>query len=247
MKNFWEIAIKPSIEQLAPTHIIEIGSDKGFNTRKVLSYCIENNCRFTAIDPFPQFDYQTMEKESNGLFKMVTDLSLNVLKDLEPADVALIDGDHNWYTVYNELDQIFANRKADKTLPVCFFHDTGWPYARRDMYYNPENIPKSHIKPHAKGGMFITNPELFNIGFNNNLYNALTEGGEKNGVLTAIEDFVSDSSHNLTLYSFDGLHGLSILFEGTEQNHQIFSPFDIQKKIALLTEYHRLGQFYQVR
>lgn len=245
MQRFWEIAIRPSLEQLQPKHIIEIGSDKGGNTAKVLDYCIKNNCRFTAIDPFPQFDYQALEKQSNGLFKMETDLSLNVLPLIDGCDVALIDGDHNWYTVYHELNQIYLkNKEKKKSFPVCFFHDTGWPYGRRDMYYNPSNIPEEYQQPMAQGGMFVNSPELYHqVGLNTHLFNALTEGGAKNGVLTAIEDFQQESNLDLILYSFEGFHGFSILFEKTDLNCQIFEPFDIQKKIASIVEHNRLASF----
>ncbi|HEX8931203.1 MAG TPA: SRPBCC family protein, partial [Actinomycetota bacterium] len=31
--------------------------------------------------------------------------------------------------------------EAGAPLPVCFLHDVGWPYGRRDLYYAPERIP----------------------------------------------------------------------------------------------------------
>lgn len=246
MQRFWEIVIYPSLQHLKPKHIIEIGSDKGGNTIKILNYCIENNCHFSSIDPFPQFDYQALEKQGNGLFSMVQDLSLQAISKIDSCDVALIDGDHNWYTVYNELQQIYLKNKQEKRkFPVVFFHDTGWPYGRRDMYYNPSNIPAEFIRPNALGGMFLNSPYLYrDTGMNVMLHNALEEGGEKNGVLTAIEDFVKDCELDLVLYSFEGLHGFSVLFENTKENHQIFSPFEIQKRISALVEQARLSSYF---
>ena len=40
---------------------------------------------------------------SPGRYVFHRDLSLDVLDRCGAFDVALIDGDHNWYTVYNEL------------------------------------------------------------------------------------------------------------------------------------------------
>ena len=69
-------------------------------------------------------------------------------------DAALIDGDHNWYTVYNEL-QLLAEvaREAGAPLPVLIMHDVGWPYGRRDLYYAPEQIPEEFRQPYAQRGM----------------------------------------------------------------------------------------------
>ena len=64
---------------------------------------------------------------------------------LPAMDAALIDGDHNWYTVYNELKLLAATaREADAALPVLVLHDVGWPYGRRDLYYAPEQIPEEY-------------------------------------------------------------------------------------------------------
>lgn len=244
MHRFWENTILPSLDKLKPKHIIEIGSFNGDNTVKTLNYCLANDCRFTAIDPVPQFDYQTLEQQSNGKFKMITDLSLNAISQLDAFDVALIDGDHNWYTVYHELQKISEKLAKTQAFPVCFFHDTGWPYGRRDMYYDPSNIPTKYQQPMAKGGMFINSPELYkDIGCNPTLFNALREGGERNGVLTGIEDFVKDSKRNLTLYSFEGFNGFSILFENNKRNHKIFSPFEIQRNITKSLEQYVLRDF----
>lgn len=246
MHRFWENTILPSLHKLEPKHIVEIGSFQGGNTVKILNYCLENDCRVTAIDPVPQFDYQALEQQSNDKFKMITELSLNAISQLENVDVALIDGDHNWYTVYHELLQLSEKTPENQPFPVCFFHDTGWPYGRRDMYYEPNNIPEEYRHPIAKGGMFLNSHELYNVGFNTHLFNALHEGGEKNGVLTGIEDFVKKSERDLTLYSFEGFHGFSILFENTERNHEIFSPFEIQRNIAKSLEWHLLRDYILV-
>ena len=58
-------------------------------------------------------------------------------------DAALVDGDHNWYTVYNELKMLAATaRDAGAPLPLLIMHDVCWPYGRRDLYYAPERIPE---------------------------------------------------------------------------------------------------------
>ena len=56
-----------------------------------------------VIDPVPAFDPDEHERRFGGRYVFHRDLSLNVLDRCGAFDVALIDGDHNWYTVYNEL------------------------------------------------------------------------------------------------------------------------------------------------
>ena len=106
-------------------------------------------------------------------------LSLDVLPTLEPMDAALIDGDHNWYTVYNEL-RLLADgaRRAGAPLPVMIMHDVLWPYGRRDLYYAPEQIPEEFRQPYAQKGMRPGGKKLLERGgLNPTMCNALEEGG----------------------------------------------------------------------
>ena len=69
--------------------------------------------------------------------------------DLAPADAYIIDGDHNYYTVSEELRLIDAPRRS--RLPLLLCHDVCWPHARRDAYYTPEAIPDEHRQPIGRG------------------------------------------------------------------------------------------------
>jgi hypothetical protein len=226
MHRFWKGMIEPIFKEENVKSIVEIGSDLGNHTIKILDYCSKNEGHLTAIDPAPAFDHDKLEKE-HGCFTMIKDMSLNVLSKMKAYDAVLIDGDHNWYTVFHELKIIEKSALNNNKFPIVFLHDTEWPYARRDMYYFPETIPAEFRKPYAKKGMLpghsaLIDPEseLGKISVNQTLNNALFEGGEKNGVLTAIEDFIKESSFPLTLYKLPQYFGLGILFH----NHKN-SPF----------------------
>ena len=56
------------------------------------------------------------------------------------ADVVVIDGDHNYYTVSEEL-RLIGERAPGADLPLLLFHDVCWPHARRDDYFAPERDP----------------------------------------------------------------------------------------------------------
>ena len=135
MFPFWKDVIAPIIEASGATRIVEIGALRGENTELMLRR-LGPDVEFHVIDPLPEFDPNEHQHRFPGQYVFHQDLSVNVLGDLEPMDVALIDGDHNWYTVFTELTMLAdVARKAATPLPVLILHDVGWPYGRRDLYY----------------------------------------------------------------------------------------------------------------
>jgi glycosyltransferase involved in cell wall biosynthesis len=204
--------IRPILEEINAKYIVEIGSDLGLNTKHILEYCLDNNAHLTAIDPFPKFDIEEFKAEYGDKFEIYTELSLNRLPLLKDYDTIIIDGDHNWYTVYNEL-KIIEESFKDKKFPLIFLHDIGWPYARRDLYYNPENIPQKHRQPYKKLGIYPGKNSLLETGgLNSHLFNAITENNPHNGILTALEDFIKESDLKLSFEHVNAFHGLGILY-----------------------------------
>lgn len=188
MNRFWKSVIRPCLEMTTSKNIVEIGAYKGDGTKKIIDYCKENSGKVISIDPFPKFDYKEWEKNSEGIFTLYTDLSISRLPLLTDYDAILIDGDHNWYTVYNEL--LIIQETFHEDMPIVFFHDIGWPYARRDMYYNPSNIPEYYRQAYERKGMHPSTTLLVEKdGMNPGLFNSIYTNNPRNGVLTAIEDF----------------------------------------------------------
>ena len=132
-----------------------------------------------VIDPVPDFDPREHERQFPGRYYFHEALSLDVLPTLPPMDAALIDGDHNWYTVYNELRLLAEGaRRGGAPLPVIVMHDVLWPYGRRDLYYAPTQIPREFRQPHAQKGMQPGRQGLLERGgLNPTMHNALREGG----------------------------------------------------------------------
>ena len=212
MHRFWEKVIKPIMIAVQPTNIVEIGSLTGLNTFKLLDYCQHAEARCTVIDPAPQFDVELLKDYYGEAFHMLREFSLQALPKLESYDMILIDGDHNWYTVYHELKQVEHMAKSAGAFPVVLLHDTEWPYGRRDMYYFPDSIPPDYRQPNAKQGLVPGNPQLLPIGgFNHVVSNAVLEHGERNGVLTAIEDFLQETEFDVTWYRLHSSNGLGII------------------------------------
>jgi hypothetical protein len=213
MQRFWETVIEPVLDAVQPKVVVEIGSDQGDNTVNLLEYCGRTDATLHVIDPTPKYDVSEWQDKHAEHLVFHEDLSLNALPSIEAFDVVLIDGDHNWYTVFNELRTI--ERLCDergREFPLVLLHDIGWPYGRRDLYYDPDSILEEHRKPHEKKGMLPGVPDLVEEGgMNRHLSNALRENEPKSGVLTAVEDFLGASRYELDLLELPGIHGLGIL------------------------------------
>src|SRR3954471_22341657 len=123
MFPFWEIAIAPLLEAAEVRRIVEIGALRGENTKQIVD-ALGPECVLHVIDPVPDFDPAEHEQRFAGQYVFHQDLSVNVLPGLEPMDAALIDGDHNWYTVYHELSMLRqVARDAGAPLPIMLLHD----------------------------------------------------------------------------------------------------------------------------
>ena len=241
MHRHWDETIFPLIKKIRPKHIVEIGSETGKNTKNILNYCEENNSKLTSIDPNPIFNVNELKEKYGKKFEFFEDLSLRTIPFLDEFDMILIDGDHNWYTVFHELKSIENIYKKTDNYPIIILHDTGWPYARRDLYYDPKTIPQEYLLPYDELGMIPYEKGLFkNKGLNSvGLNNALYEGGDKNGVLTAVEDYIEESHLDLLFYSIPAFHGLGILFLKNENIQKIVeSTIDYPKILGELEKYY---------
>ncbi len=220
MYRFWETIIRPIFDLIEPKTIVEIGSGDGRNTGKLVEYCAAKNAILHAIDPAFNFDIQAMENENEGRLIPHRALSLEAMQSIDDYDVVLIDGDHNWYTVFNELKLIEAHcGKNRKSFPLVFFHDIGWPYGRRDLYYNPDSIPEQYRKPCKKLGMRPGVRDLVEDGgANTHLYNATYENDPRSGVLTAVEDFLDETTSDFELFKVPGFHTLGVLVPLLEES-----------------------------
>jgi O-antigen biosynthesis protein len=213
MKRFWTSLVLPILDVLQPETIIEVGSLEGETTELLLKFCQDHGGTVHGIDPLPRFDVAAWQAEYGDRFQFHRAKSLEVLRDLPAADLVFIDGDHNWYTVYHELKQLAeAAARHDRPYPVVLFHDIGWPYARRDLYYDPTDIPPEFRQPYEQKGIWPGRGALEEHAFNANLHNATLEGGPRNGVLTAVEDFMAENDEPMRLILIDGFFGLGIMY-----------------------------------
>ena len=214
MFPFWEDVVRPVVQASGARRILEIGALRGENTSLVLD-ALGPEAELHVIDPVPAFDPAEHEQRFEGRYVFHRDLSLNVLPHLGAVDLALIDGDHNWYTVYNELRLLRAAASNEgRSLPVLVLHDVCWPYGRRDLYYEPQQIPEGFRQPYSRRGMRPGRKKLLpGGGLNVGLANAEVEGGPRNGVMTALDDFMAEHDRPLRRVVIPIYFGLAIVAE----------------------------------
>ena len=214
MFPLWEDVVGPVLGAARPRLVVEIGALRGENTELLLSR-LPSDAELHVVDPLPDFDPAEHEARFAGHYVFHRDLSLNVLGGLPPMDAAIVDGDHNWYTVRNEL-QLLADvsRRAGRPLPLLVLHDVAWPYGRRDLYYDPDTIPDEFRQKWHRAGMRPNQAGLVMAGgLNPTMANAAREGGERNGVMTALEDFIAAYDRPLRLVVVPIYFGLAIVAE----------------------------------
>ena len=209
---FWESVIQPLLEIVKPRTVLEIGAEEGKHTEQLAIHCAEHGAVLHVIEPVPRFDAPALKARCGEAFVLHEAFSPDALAGLPPVDVALLDGDHNWYSVYQELKRLSAVAAAARApMPLFFLHDMLWPYGRRDLYYAPDRIPEEFRQPWKRAGILPGVCELSEKqGLNRNYCNALHEGGPRNGVRTAVDDFLAEHA-GWRLDVVPVMHGLGIL------------------------------------
>jgi hypothetical protein len=208
MQRFVKTFIVPLMKSRKWNKACEVGSCRGEGADLL---CVVPDVQITVIDPCLDCDLE--EKfAANSHFHMKKGLSVEVLPKLsESFDCILIDGDHNWYTVYNELRVIFEKNLLRRG-GVIFFHDVEWPWGRRDMYYQPETIPSEYLHKWEQRGIVRGQSELSSECDTFASYRkAPYEGGVRNGVLTAIEDFFREHRNELRFFHVSVGKGLGMM------------------------------------
>jgi hypothetical protein len=217
MSNFM-YQISQILNVLKPKSICEVGIEGGKFTEYLLTYTKDHNISYKGIEP--KIDEDVKKNILNNNQKIYEMLSLKVLPDIK-ADIFFLDGDHNYYTLYNELKLIYQNNPS----AVVFLHDISWPWRYRDLYYNPGVIPNKYIHPYEyTEGIRLGIKGTVKYGFRGlrQYAYAKTEGGEKNGLLPAIQDFLLENQDESYEYiELFAVFGLGILFNSDKLSKDV--------------------------
>ena len=200
----------PCLDAAGARSVVEIGAFAGDLTRVLVAWAAGAGARVAAIDPAPQPGLERLAREHQEL-ELIRRTSLEALPDVALPDAVVVDGDHNYYTVSEEL-RLIGERAPGAELPLLLFHDVCWPHGRRDDYFAPEQIAAEFRRPVAgdRGGIVPGDPGLRPEGLPYR-GSAAQEGGPRNGVLTAVEDFVAERP-GLRLAIVPAFFGLGVVW-----------------------------------
>jgi hypothetical protein len=187
--------------------VVEVGAYAGDLTRYLLNWAGTHGASVAAIDPAPQPELVALSEERSDL-TLVSATSHAALAEMEPAEAYVIDGDHNYYTVLEEIRLVTDDGAR---APLLIFHDVGWPHGRRDDYFAPEQIPDAYRQPTVEGGGIFPGSSAPQPGGLPYRSPADHEGGPRNGVLTAVEDFVAQHP-GLVLAVVPAFFGLGLVW-----------------------------------
>jgi hypothetical protein len=193
-----------------PASIVEIGSETGGFSKELMTWAGENGATLSTVEPFPTPELRELDRVV-GHFNLVAARSPAALAAIDPADAYVIDGDHNYWTVLRELEAAYAGANR----PLAILHDICWPSGRRDLYYDPNSVPEEERQTYSyEKAAHPDHDELVDTGgFHGDHYFAAAEkqGGERNGVLTAVEDFLRDRP-DLALRKLPVVFGVGFVF-----------------------------------
>ena len=254
MREFSGLILQ-ALERAGASEVAEIGAEFGGMSQLLADHCADAGGRLTSIDPAPKTEFVDWAAGCPHVIH-VASTSLQAIPDLSGIDAWMIDGDHNYYTVFHELRLIDEACRRDGKPLLAVLHDVGWPCDRRDMYYAPETIPAEHRHPHSyEAGVTLGHDgSLRNRGMRGmgNFAWALRAGGPKNGVLTAVEDFTmlaETGGRELVYAEIPAVFGLGVLFDASaewaEDVAGIVLPYHRNPLIASL-ELNRLRNYLTV-
>jgi hypothetical protein len=208
---FWLDIVRPLAELCGARHVLEIGAFRGDHSKHLLGYCESVDGHLTIVEPCPAGGLRQMVEGSKRA-RLIEAFSDQVADEVElPVDLVVLEGDLNYHTVLRDLKMVQAwGSRQNRGFPVVFVCATSWPYARRDMYYHPSRVPLDACCPNMKAGFSPWSRELEPGLINSDYWNAVDEGGPRNGVLTAVEDFLDGTG--LAHFAIPSNHGLTVVY-----------------------------------
>jgi hypothetical protein len=238
----------PCLDAAGVLSVVEVGAYAGDFTRVLVAWAAGSRARVTAVDPAPQPDLVALERERPEL-ELIRATSLEALGEIPIPDAVVIDGDHNYFTVSEEL-RVIGERAPGARLPLLVFHDVGWPHGRRDDYFDAQAIPPDarHAQAGSGGGLYPGDPGLRQDGLPYPR-SAAREGGPRNGVLTAIEEFAA-GHEGLRLAVVPVFFGLGVMWHRdaswSDAVTRVLEPWDRNPMLERLEEnrLHHLAQGY---
>lgn len=211
---YWLDFTRPLLTAFEAKNIVEVGPDTGDHSILLADYCNQMRGELTLIEPVVQ-DILLERIDPFSNIRLIRSKSYEHLDHIDmDIDAFILDGDINYYSMKADLEKIRLQvQNRNSRFPLIFFRSASWPYACRDMYYAPEVIPENSKKPSEKSGMTPWSSSLVPMGFNFPFENACEEGGDKNGVMPAIRDFIESGREKLSHFCLPFHHGFGVIYD----------------------------------
>lgn len=241
LSSFWPVFSAALKSYDGP--VVEIGADRGFVTKQFADACFQQDRLFYSVDPSPAEGVDDIP----GV-KHIRKTSKNFFAEMRiPAGIWIVDGDHNYNTVEMELAQI--SKTVGDGDAIIFLHDIGWPSGRRDFWYAASEAPSTASL--AKDGFSVSLddsgpvPVVDGIGLGPVQAFTPHEGGKKNGVMTAVEDFLgTNEGTSWELHWTPIFFGFGFLVKKNSPNSQqlitFFDHFEQVRPVLSALEANRL-------
>jgi hypothetical protein len=205
--------IAPLIEALEPRRAIETGAGSGRLTERVLDASGAQHAVLHAVDPAPRLDPGLLARSGERL-EVHSERAVSAIGGIGAVDLALLDGDPNWYSVHSELTLLLrAAEREERAAPLLVVHNVHWPFGRRDGYYDPTAIPPAHLRDPTQLGLLPGQRDPAEEGLRLTPWCARRDFEPRSGVLSAVEDTVAASELDWTVVEVPGFHGVAVLVE----------------------------------
>jgi hypothetical protein len=224
--------------------VVEVGVESG----QVSSLYLDLGATAVhCVDPSVTPELRETLAASEALH-LVEKSSPGVLAELPVADLYVLDGDHNYAVVHAELTWIMQNAPD----AVVAFHDVLWPCSRRDLYYEPSPLGAEDRHPaSAEDGPTVWHDAVSPAGLVGlgAFSMARDAGGERNGVLTAIEDALDQHDDEWSFAIVPAVFGVGVAVRtatpGAEELMAGLRPFTGSALLAAL-ENNRIALYTRV-
>jgi len=241
--------ILPILDAVGPRRIVELGGEGGLMTEELAGWAQAHDAELHCVDPLPGSHLRQLA--GAGRVRLAQAKSPGALADLPRFDVYVVDGDHNFHVVSGELAAIF-DEAGDGEHPIALMHDVAWPAARRDMYYDPDDVPAEARRPLDYERGAVPGEPLLQAGRGfrgaGHFAYATEEGGARNGVLTAVEDLLGRRG-DLELRRVPCVFGFGAVYPSgapwAERVRAVLDPFHESELLARL-EQNRLELYLEV-
>ncbi len=212
MSRIWTDAVEPMLDAIAPRVIAAVAPLPG----GAEDWARAHDAKLVIVEPGDGPD---------------------ALGSVVDVDVALLGSDPNWYAVHRALTCLRESATgAGRTPPIVFVGGVDWPTGRRDGYHDPTIVPQEFRHPHALTGIGPGDDPLQPHGLLADLHHALAEGGEHNGVRTAVEDYLASVADETKAVEVAGEWGLAVLVPDAARTSKIDTALKRLRSVGFLRE-----------